>query len=69
MKAENILNSNLTLKNTICFEIFCKKRIFQNFRVNFDGIFFSKREFFKNFHILPPNSLILNTKKGIYMKV
>ena len=71
MKAENILNSNLTSKNTICY----KKNhnfFFQNFRSSFDKIFFFELKFFKNFFYNPKklfSPLVLNTKNGNYMKV
>ena len=69
MKAENILKSNLTWKNTIYYKKFCKKWVFQNFRFIFDGIFFSKS---KIFIYNPPNlyfSLVLETQNENYMKV
>ena len=47
MKAGNILHSNLTWKNRICYEKICVKWVFQNFCLIFDCIFFSKLKFFK----------------------
>ena len=44
MKAENILNSYLTSKNTICFEKFAKILIFQKKIFSFDEIFFFKQK-------------------------
>ena len=58
MKAENIPNSNLASKYTIYYKKFCVKRIFQNFRLIFNGIFFSKLKVFKKFHIQPPKFMI-----------
>ena len=66
MKAENIPNSNLASKYTICYKKFCVKQIFQNFRLIFNGIFFRNSNFSKNFIYNPKNlwyPLVLNTKK------
>ena len=71
MKAENILNSNLTSKNTICYKkitIFFFK-IFAPVSTKF---FFLELKFFKNFFYNPKklfSPLVLNTKNGNYMKV
>ena len=69
MKAENILNSNLTSKNTICYK---KVMIFfSKFCASFDKIFFFELTFFKNFVYNPQklfSPLVLNTKNGNYMK-
>ena len=54
MKAENILNSYLTSKNTICFEKFAKKLIFQKKIFSFDEIFFFVTQIFRIFLYTPP---------------
>ena len=41
MKAENILNSNFTSKNTICYQNISKKK-FQNFRSGLDKKFLAR---------------------------
>ena len=42
--------------------------IFKTFRPNYDMNFFSKRKFYENLFMQPPNffSDVLNTKYGIY---
>ena len=60
MKAEIILNSYFTSKNTICYEKICVKWIFHNFRLNFNGIFFAKLQFFKKIYI-PPKTFMIST--------
>ena len=55
MKAENILNSNLTSKNTICYEKYFKKK-FSKFSPRFRQIFFfSISNFSKKFFTTPKN--------------
>ena len=71
MKAENILNSNFTSKNAICYKKKIIIFIFQNFRSSFDKKFFFELKFFKNFFYNPQklfSPLVLNTKNGNYMK-
>ena len=71
MKAENILNSDLTQKNTICCEKICKKFFFQNFRLIFDRIFFETQNFRKIFYTTPKIISFNCSKhpKENYMKV
>ena len=71
MKAENILNSNLTSKNTICYKKYFKKKI-SKFSPRFSTkFFFFEFKFFKKIFYNPKKlffPLVLNTKNGNYMK-
>ena len=49
MKAENILNSYLTSKDTICFEKFAEKLIFQKKFHSLEEIFFFVTQIFRIF--------------------
>ena len=72
MKAENILNSNLTSKNTICYKEKIIIFFFKIFAPVSTKFFFSNPNFFKNFFYNPKklfSPLVLNTKNGNYMKV
>ena len=72
MKAENILNSNLTSKNTICYKKKSKIFFFKIFAPVSTKSFFFELKFFKNFFYNPKklfSPLVLNTKNGNYMKV
>ena len=71
MKAENILNSNLTSKNTICYKKKSKIFFFKIFAPVSTKFFFFELKFFKNFFYNPKklfSPLVLNTKNGNYMK-
>ena len=54
MKAENILNSNLTWKSVICYRKLGKNHFFLDFASFSVGFFFSKLKFFENFCKHPP---------------
>ena len=56
MKAENILNSNSTSKNTICYEKSAKNKFFKIF-ISFLMAIFLKIKCFKTFLIQPPISM------------
>ena len=58
MKAGNILNANLTQKNTICVEKIAKKCFFKKKFLSFVEIFFSYRKFFENFPKQPPKFIL-----------
>ena len=71
MKAENILNSNLTSKNTICYKKYFKKKYFKIFAPVSTKFFFFELKFFKKNFYNPQKlffPLVLNTKNGNYMK-
>ena len=55
MKAENILNSNLASKIQFVMKKFAKKRVFQNFRFIFDGIFFFETQIFQKIYYTTPH--------------
>ena len=61
MKAEIILNSYFTSKNTICYEKICVKWIFHNFRLDLGEIFFFEKLKFFKILIYNPKSFYLHS--------